>query len=68
MRRAGARPTAGSFWSSSGARCRARGEVPSRSLLRAAQEPAYALWALSPYEKMDALKAHGYRWDAERRC
>lgn len=39
------------------------------TLLKTAQEPAYALWALgSPYEKKDALKAHGYRWDAERRC
>ncbi len=38
-------------------------------LLRAAGEPSFSLWARrSPFETKDALKARGYRWDAEAKC
>lgn len=38
-------------------------------LLERAADKSYRLWALgSPYDTKDALRARGYRWDAERRC
>jgi DNA polymerase-3 subunit epsilon len=40
-----------------------------RVLLDAVAEPALRLWATgSPFDSKDALRARGYRWDADRRC
>lgn len=43
-----------------------RGGMPAlRQLIETAEKPAVRLWALgSPFEKKDALKLRGYRWNA----
>jgi len=41
---------------------------PWQLLLAAGPRRSYKLWALgAPFETKDHLKAHGYRWDGERR-